>query len=317
MARRAVGAVNMTVTRCSATTAAKAPGVRRPHRLALVQDRRRPGQQRSVHDVGVADDPADVARREHHVALADVVDGPHRVGQRDRVPALIADDALRLPRGAGGVEDVERIGRRHLDAGRRFEQTGFHDHRPVQVATLDQVRGQLRPLQDDAVVGLVPRPVEGGVEHRLVRDHLAGLQPAGGGDDHLRSGVVDARGELGRGEAAEHHRVHGSDPGAGQHGDRRLGHHRQVDHHPITGGHAELTQGSAEPRHLVQQPGIAVGPPLTGDGGVEDQSGHVGPPGDHVPVERVVAGVQGGVGIPAVQRRRRRSRGSASACGSS
>ena len=44
-----------------------------------------------------------------------------------------------------------------------------------------------------------------------------------------RLGVVDAGGELVRGEAAEHDGMDGADPRAGQHRDDRLRHHRHVD----------------------------------------------------------------------------------------
>jgi len=34
-------------------------------------------------------------------------------------------------------------------------------------------------------------------------------------------------------KTAEHHAMHRPDPGAGQHRDRRLRHHRKIDHHPV------------------------------------------------------------------------------------
>ena len=64
--------------------------------------------------------------------------------------------------------------------------------------------------------------LDGPVEQRLVGDDAAGLDAAGGGDDQLRLRVVDAGGELLRGEAAEHDRVDGAEPGAGEHGEGRL-----------------------------------------------------------------------------------------------
>ena len=92
-------------------------GVRRPDRLALVEHRRRAGQQRPVDDVGVADDPADVARGEHRLARLHVVEVGHRPAQRHGVATAVAVDPLRLTGRARGVEDVERVGRGDRDAG--------------------------------------------------------------------------------------------------------------------------------------------------------------------------------------------------------
>ena len=55
---------------------------------------------------------------------------------------------------------------------------------------------------------------------------------------------------------AEHHRVRRPDPGAGEHRDRRLGDHRQVDRDPVTGPDAERRQGVRGLRHLAQQVGV-------------------------------------------------------------
>ncbi len=77
--------------------------------LALVHHRRCSDQQRAVDDVGVADHPAHIGRGPPHVARIDVVDVAHRPRQGHGVPTVVADHALGLPGGAGGVEDVERV----------------------------------------------------------------------------------------------------------------------------------------------------------------------------------------------------------------
>ena len=76
------------------------------NRQALVHDRRRAVQERCVDDIGMSDDPADVAGREHGLAGRDTEDVAHRGDQRDRVAAGVALHALGLPCGAGRVEDV-------------------------------------------------------------------------------------------------------------------------------------------------------------------------------------------------------------------
>ena len=82
-------------------------------------------------------------------------------------------------------------------------------------------RFELRPLEDDAALGLHRRLLDRRVEQRLVRDRARRLDPARRGHDHLRLRVLDPARELVRGEAAEDDRVHGADPRAGEHRDRR------------------------------------------------------------------------------------------------
>ena len=80
--------------------------------------------------------------------------------------------------------------------------------------------------------------IDGALGQRLVgepleRQDLAPAVAAVGGDERDGLGVVDPVAQRLGGEPAEHHRVHRADPGAGQHGDRRLGNHRQVDRDPV------------------------------------------------------------------------------------
>ena len=72
-------------------------------------------------------------------------------------------------------------------------------------------------------------------------------------------GVVDPDRQLVGREAAEDHRVHGADPGAGQHRDHRLGDHRHVDDDPVALLHAQGAQHPTERRHLRQQLGVGEG----------------------------------------------------------
>nr|RZI36196.1 hypothetical protein BJQ95_01400 [Cryobacterium sp. SO1] len=156
--------------------------------------------------------------------------------------------------------------------------------------------------------------LEGLVHEREVRHRLTRFQAAGRGHDHRGSRIVDPHGELAGREAAEDHRVHGPDPGAGEHGHDGFGDHRQVDHHPVAPAHAVGPQHPGEPGHPVEE--LAVADPGLGAGHrrVVDQRGVVAATREHVPVEGVVAGVEGAVGEPAVigggalrQRRGRRT----------
>ena len=185
-------------------------GVGRADRLALEQDAGRSVQQRGVDDVGVPHHPADVGGGPEHLARPCVVDVGHRPFEDDRVPAIVADDPLGLARRPRGVEDVERIGRRHRHAvDRRRRRDGLV---PVDVAAGDQLRGSGLALEDDAEIRFVAGDLDRLVEQRLVMDHPAGLDPAGAGDDRLGRRIVDPDGELVGREPAEDDRVDRADP---------------------------------------------------------------------------------------------------------
>ncbi len=280
------------------------PGVGGADRLALVEHRGAAREQRRVDDVGVADHPADVARGEPHVAGPGTEDVPHRPVQRDGVTAVVADDALRAARGAAGVEDVQRVGPLDGDALGVGHDPDAHHRGPVVVAVA-HLGNRLRSLQHQTGLRLVRAASQCRVEQRLVLDHPRGLEAAGRRhhDDRLR--VVDAGRELGRGEAAEHHRVHGPDAGAGQHRDDRLGHHRHVDDDAVALVDAERAQHPGAPADEVEQMRVGVGAHRAGDARVVDQRGLVGTAGDHMAVEGVVASVHRAAGKPAVEGRGR------------
>ena len=167
------------------------------------------------------------------------------------------------------------------------------------VAAFDQSGFELRPLQDQTSVGLVRRERDRLVEQRLVGDDAAGLDAAARRQDRLRRGVVDAGREFVRGKAAEHHRMDGADARAGEHGDRRLRHHRHVDEHPVALADAEVAQHGGEHLGLGQQAMIgedALGP---GKRRIVDDGGLVAAPGVDMAVDGVEAGVADPAGKPA------------------
>jgi len=99
---------------------------------------------------------------------------------------------------------------------------------------------------------LLQRRVDIGLE----RHALAAAQALVGGDDDIRSRILDAAGErLGR-EAAEHHRMDGADARAGEHGVGRLGDHRQIDGDAVAALGAVLFQNIGEAANLFVQLGV-------------------------------------------------------------
>ena len=276
-------------------------GVGRADRLALVQDRGAAVEQRRIDDVAVADHPADVGARPPHFAGIDAVKILHRPFERDQVAAIVAHHALGNARRARGVEDVERIGGgdRHAFAGLGVVDRVLPHFAPVVVAAFHEVGLALRALQDEAGRGLVLGEIDRLIQQRFIGDDARALDAAARRQDHVRLGVVDAGGELFRREAAEHHRMHGADARAGEHGEHRFRHHRHVDDDDVAFLDAEVAQDGAEQLHLGQHAAVSEGLLGVGDGRIVDQRRLVVAAGEAVAVERVVTGVDHAAGEPA------------------
>jgi hypothetical protein len=207
----------------------------RTQRRSLVHDGAHAGDQRTVDDVGVADDPADVGGCEIGLAFVAAIDVLDRRRQGDRVTAGVPLYAFRLAGGAGGVEDVRRLGGlqpgdRHLGVHEVVTQRGVID-----VATLDLGEVLVEaPIDHQHFGGLVF-----GQRNRFVEQTLVGNGPAAAHagirrDDQLRGRVVDPGGQRPGGKATEDHRVNGANPRAGEHGEHCLGDHRHVDQDAVT-----------------------------------------------------------------------------------
>jgi hypothetical protein len=67
----------------------------------------------------------------------------------------------------------------------------------------------------------------------LMVRQLAATVVAVHGDQDAAAGVGDPVPAGGAAEPAEHLRVNDAQPGAGQHGDSQLGHHRHMQRHPV------------------------------------------------------------------------------------
>ena len=70
-------------------------------------------KQRTVNDVAVTNHPTNIGAAPPHFARLDAVQIEHRPFQRDQMPTVVAHHALGFARRAGGVENIERIGREH------------------------------------------------------------------------------------------------------------------------------------------------------------------------------------------------------------
>ncbi len=225
---------------------------------ALVEHLRRAVGQRTVRDVAVAGDPADVGRAPEHVRLGmQVVHDLVAEGRLREVAARRVHDALGLAGRPRRVEDEQRgLGgeRARLVLGGCLR----HDVVPPDVAALGPLHVVASAAHDQHVLdGLLrARPVavgEGHVDGRLERGDLALAVAAVGRDDQLRAGVVDARSQAVGGEPAEDHRVDRAQPRDREHRGDRLRDHRHVDRHPVALADAESFKHVREALDLVGQ----------------------------------------------------------------
>ena len=159
-------------------------------------------------------------------------------GDLGEVAAGGVDDSLRFPRGAGGIEDEEQVLRFHRLGGAVRALAGRAAGATSGRAPRSSRRTTRRPRRRRA--GGPPRTwrmlghsASASSAIRLSGQHLAPAVAAVGGDQAGGLGVVDPVAQRFGREAAEDDRVHRADAGAGQHGDRRLRDHRQVDRHPV------------------------------------------------------------------------------------
>ncbi len=131
----------------------------------------------------------------------------------------------------------------------------------------------------------------------LERDDAAAPIAAVGGHEDSALRVVDAVAQrLGR-EAAEHHRVDGTDARAGEHRDGRLRDEREIDGDAISLLHPERPEDVGELVDLDVQIPVGEGAPVAGLS-LEHQRGLVAPGRAHVAVEAVHRNVEPSAGEP-------------------
>ena len=274
----------------------------RLHRRAFVHQRGHASDEGPVDDIAVAHDPADVAGGEIGLAGLATEDPVHAGRQGHRIAADVALHALRFPRRAAGVEGIAR--RVGLQPGTGYAgpvvltaQLGV-----VQVAAGHALEGQQAAVHHQHGGRLVGRQRDGLVQQWLVGDALAGTAAGIGADDELRRRVLDAAGQAHRREAAEHHRMDGAYPRAGQHREGGLRDHRHIDQDAVARPHALGRQHGGHGLHFGLQGGEAVDHFLAHLSRHPDQRAVAGPRG-RMAVHRVVTEVGGAPDKPARERR--------------
>src|SRR5215470_8184508 len=203
---------------------------------------------------------------------------------------IVAYHPLWGSRCARGIEDIERVGcqYRHAVCG----PSDGDKLMPIAVTARHHVGTAHRPLQDHTMLGLGARLGDRSVEQRLVGDDTVDLDAARGRQDDPRLGVIDARGEFVRSKAAEDDRVHGTDTGAREHCDHRLGHHRHVYQYTVALADPEAGEDAGKARDLVAQLAVGEAVDLSGDWAVPDQCDTVSAAGRDVAVKRIPASIE-------------------------
>jgi hypothetical protein len=160
---------------------------------------------RSVDDVSVTSDPADIATTEEYVRVVDVKDVLAGHGRAEQVAGGRVHDTLGLSSGAGGVEQEERVLRVHgLRRVVRGPLLGLLV--PPQIPALSERHLGASSLVDQAV-GDIWALLESIVHNLLGANGLAAALAFVGGNDNLGLGVNDTVTQRVGAEASENHGV--------------------------------------------------------------------------------------------------------------
>ncbi len=258
---------------------------------------------RPVDHIRVARHPPAVGRTPINVVVFEVehpLAGGIGLGQ---IAARRVDDALGFARRAAGVEDVKQIfGIHHL--ARALRSLVRHHVVPPDVAPLDpiahRIGGRLDPVGFGALgAGSLEHQhlLDGGTAHRdgvvhgLLKRHDAAAPPPSIRRHHgFGLCIVDPVVERLRAEPAKDHRVRRADAGARQHGDGEFRNHWHVDADSVSLADAKGLQSVGGAADLVLEFGVGDRPrvawlSLPDDGSLATL------PGQDMPVDRVVAGV--------------------------
>ena len=105
---------------------------------------------------------------------------------------------------------------------------------------------------------------QGLIHGRLQGHRLVFTEATIGGDHRLGLAIDQTITQRISREAAEHHRVGSTDAGTGQHGDRRLRHHRHVERHEVALADAQRFERVGRLAHLGMQLAIGEGAGIAG-----------------------------------------------------
>ena len=261
-----------------------------PCRHAFEHQRRRTIGQGTIDDIAVPRHPAHIGRAPEDVAVMVVEGVLMRHRGIDQIAARGMHHALGLPGRTRGVEDEERVFRRHF--GRGAIVIRLHRHLVViEVAPVHPCGLPAGAAHHQAFHAILAMQ-QGRVGVGLERGRAPAARGVIGGDHHLGVAAVDPRAQcIGR-EAGKDDGMHGPDARAGQHGIGGLGDHRQIDHDAVAFAHAHGFQDIGHPAGAAVQ--FLVGDVLRlilGVIGFPDDRGLIAARGQ-MPVDAIGADVQ-------------------------
>ena len=233
-------------------------------------DRGRAVGQRTVDDIAVAGDPADIGDTGKDVILPvveDIAVGHHGVEQ---IAGAGVGDSFRLAGRSGGVEQEQGVLR--VDMLDRAVGA-FVLHRFAQVDIARRIEGDLAAAVADHEDMLHGRAGHDRfVDRTFERNDLASAVAFIGGDHRLAAGILNPVTQRLGAEPGKDDAVHRPKPGTGEHGVGGFGDHRHVDGDPVPFADAVMTQHVGQSADLaVQFPvadmtGVARFIPLPDDG---------------------------------------------------
>ena len=262
---------------------------------ALVGDRRAADEQRSEHDVAVANDPADVARRPPDVAL---LQAEHPLRHRVHVHLITAVGVhreLRLRGRPARREDVRGLVGLELDVRVVLARAGREEVLPGHLVL--HVLGRRGPAEDDHPLdcGCVRDGLRDDAEKRhvlaLAVRHVRREESAGPGES-------DPLAKRARAESREDDQDDRADADRAEHQDDRFSRRRHVDGDAIALRDTHRTKGSPDALGLTVKLGVGQRAPLS-TLVLRDEGGALAAPGGYVMVDAVVGEVRHSARVPA------------------
>ena len=215
-------------------------------RRALIHQRSRAIRQRTIHDIGMAGDPADIRGAPVDIFFLDIENVAVRRGDAHQISGGSVHDTFGFASCAAGVENEEHVFGIHGFGGALIGG-GVGDLVPPDVAA--RLHGSLGGIANPADhhhalnCGRAPQRL---VYARFQRHDTAAAPGAIAGDHHFGLGIIDTFAQgLGR-KSTEDDAVRRADFRASEHGDGQFRHHAHVNGHAVAFGHAERTQRIGE-----------------------------------------------------------------------
>ena len=252
-------------------------------------------KQRSIDDVGVASDPADITTTEEAVIVVDVKDILSGQGSTQEVTRGRVHDTLGLPGGTGGVKQEQRVF--GIDGlGRQVVGVLLDLLVPPEVTAGSPGDLSTGTLVDEHA-GNIGALLQSLVDNTLSTNDLTTTTALVCGDDDLGTSIQHTVAQRVGGETGEDDGVNGSDTGNGEEGNDGLRNHRKVDSNGVTLLDTLLLQGPGDTGDLTQQFTVGDGATLIGLVGLVDDGDLVGVL-DGVTVDTVEGSVQATLNEP-------------------